>query len=183
MRFENNLQAPNFTVKNIDILNVSRPQDYKYSHRKGRPKHGFVYTVSGMMRDTFYAGEETHIDVKAGEVVFIPQNCAYTGTYMEENTEIKIVQFDLADGVLPEYLSYPHKIVLPEAEERINAFFRPGANHPFYYLSCMYKLLLQIDDAYSKIPTTYKKLQAALSEISANYAESLPLWLPTLLAA
>ena len=90
MRFENNLQAPNFTVKNIDILNVSRPQDYKYSHRKGRPKHGFVYTVSGMMRDTFYAGEETHIDVKAGEVVFIPQNCAYTGTYMEENTELKI---------------------------------------------------------------------------------------------
>lgn len=175
MRFENNLQAPNFTVKNIDILNVSRPQDYKYSHRKGRPKHGFVYTVSGVMRDTFYAGGETHIDVKAGELVFIPQNCAYTGTYLEENTEIKIVQFDLADGVLPEYLSYPHKITLPEAEERINTFFRPGNNHTFYYLACMYKLLWQIDETYSKIPTTYKKLQTALSDISANYAASRPI--------
>ena len=71
MRFENNLQAPNFTVKNIDILNVSRPKDYKYSHRKGRPKHGFVYTVQGMMRDTFYADGETHIDVKAGEEVTV----------------------------------------------------------------------------------------------------------------
>lgn len=175
MRFENNLQAPNFTVKNIDILNVSRPQNYKYSHRKGRPKHGFVYTVSGMMRDTFYAGGETHIDVKAGELVFIPQNCAYTGTYLEENTEIKIVQFDLADGVLPEYLSRPHKISLPEAEELIDSFFLPGNSHPFYSLSCMYKLLWHIDAAYSKIPTTYKKLQAALSEISANYAQSRPI--------
>ena len=174
MRFETNLQAPNFTVNSIDTLNVSRPKNYKYSHRKGRPKHGFVYTVRGVMRDTFYADGETHIDSKAGEVVFIPKNCTYTGTYLEEDTEIKIVQFDLADGELPEYLSYPHKITLPEAEERINAFFRPGA-HPFYTLSCMYKLLWQIDETYSKIPTTYKKLQAALSDISANYAANRPI--------
>lgn len=175
MRYENNLQAPNFTVKNIDILNVSRPKDYKYSHRKGRTKHGFVYTVRGMMRDSFFANGETHIDVKAGELVFIPQNCAYTGTYLEEDTEIKIVQFDLADGVLPEYLSYPHKIPLPEAEERINAFFRPGNNHPFYYLSCLYRLLWQIDEAYSRPPSGYKKLQPALAEIAANYAQNRPI--------
>ena len=175
MRFEFNLQAPNFTVKNIDTLNVSRPKNYKYSHRKGRPKHGFVYTVKGVMRDTFYADGETHIDAKAGEVVFIPKDCAYTGTYLEEDTELKIVQFDLAEGVLPEYLTYPHKIVLPEAEERIGAFFRPGITHPLYYLSCLYNLLWQIDEAYSKIPTTYRKLQAALSDISTNYADSKPI--------
>ena len=85
MRFENNLQAPNFTVKNIDILNVSRPQNYKYSHRKGRPKHGFVYTVRGVMRDTFYGGEETHIDVKAGENIIRILEC--------EDIEIEVGEY------------------------------------------------------------------------------------------
>ena len=175
MRYEYHLQAPNFTVKNIDILNVSRPNNYKYSHRKGRPKHGFVYTVRGMMRDTFYAGGETHMDIKAGELIFIPQSCAYTGTYLGDETEIKIVQFDLAEGELPGYLTYPHKIPLPEAGERINAFFRPGTNHPVYYLSCLYELLWQIDNAYSKLPSPYKKLQPALSEIAVHYADNRPI--------
>ena len=175
MRYEYNLQAPNFTVKNIDILMVSRGKNYKYSYRKGRTKHGFVYTVRGTMRDTFHGNGETSIDVKAGEMVFIPQNCAYTGTYLEEGTEIKIVQFDLAEGELPEYLSYPHKIPMPEAEERISAFFRPGNNHQFYYLSCIYRLLWQIDDIYSKIPSPYKKLHPALSEIATNYTANRPI--------
>ena len=175
MRYEHGLQAPDFTVKNIDILIVSRPKGYRYSHRKGRAKHGFVYTVRGMMRDSFCDNNENYIDAKAGELVFFPQNSAYTGIYLEEDTEIKIVQFDIADGVLPEYLTYPHKISLPEADERINAFFRPGNNHPFYYLACLYKLLWQVDETYSKTPTTYKKLQAALAEISTNYATSRPI--------
>jgi len=175
MRYEYHLQAPSFTVKNIDILNVTRPNNYKYSHRNGSPKHRFVYAIRGMMRDKFYTDPEMQIDIAAGELIFIPKNCAYTGTYLGDETEIKIVQFDLAEGVLPEYLSYPHKLSLPEAENRMGDFFRPGNNHPFYYLSCMYKLLWQIDEAYSKIPTTYKKLQAALSEISNNYAQSRPI--------
>ena len=58
----------------------------------------------------------------------------------------------------------------------INAFFNPVDNRtfapPFYYLSCFYRLLWQIDESYSKIPVKYKKLQAALSEISERYAEN-----------
>ena len=175
MRYEYNLKAPNFTAKNVDILIVSRGKNYKYSYRKGRTKHGFIYTVRGTMRDTFHDNGETNIDVKPGELVFIPQNCAYTGTYLEEDTEIKIIQFDLAEGVLPHYLTYPHKIPLPEAGERINAFFRPGNNHPFYYLSCLYELLWQIDSVYSKLPSPYKKLQAALTEIAVHYADNRPI--------
>ncbi|MBQ7336098.1 MAG: helix-turn-helix transcriptional regulator [Clostridia bacterium] len=122
------------------------------------------------MCDTFHTGEKEGIYVDAGELIFIPKNSLYTGIYLEENTEIKIVQFDLATGALPTYLSVPAKIGLPNAGELIEAFFKPVenhiSNHPFYYLSCLYNLLWQIDESYSKIPTKYKKLQSALSEIT-----------------
>ena len=92
------LQEPSFTVENIDIQKVSRPKNYRHSFRSGRTKHGFIYTVSGRMLDLFHARERESITVGAGEMIFIPKGESYTGVYLEDNTEIKIVQFDIASG-------------------------------------------------------------------------------------
>lgn len=176
MKYQYNLQKPSFTVENIDIQNVARPKDFRHSFRNGRTKHGFVYVVSGRMLDLFPTGDKESIFTDAGEMIFIPKGSVYTGVYLEENTEIKIIQFDIAEGELPTYLSRHEKIDLPNAGELVEAFFNPTknhiSNHPFYYLSCLYNLLWQIDESYSRIPTKYKKLQGALSEISENWHEN-----------
>lgn len=178
MKYQYNLQEPNFRIGNIDIQNVSRPKNYKHTFRSGRDKHGFIYTVRGKMLDVFQSSETGEICANAGELIFIPKNTVYTGIYLEESTEIKIVQFDLVSGTLPEYLSKPVRIELPKASELIESFFRPvenhTSNHPFYYLSCLYNLLWQIDEGYSKIPAKYKKLQAALSEITEYWNKNAP---------
>ncbi|MBQ8848710.1 MAG: helix-turn-helix transcriptional regulator [Clostridia bacterium] len=170
MKYQYNLQDADFTVENIDIQNVSRPKDYRHSFRSGRVKHGFIYVISGQMLDVFQSGKKESICVDTGELIFVPKGSIYTGVYLKENTEIKIIQFDLARGELPPYLSSPAKIGLPNAGELIESFFKPTENrtssHPFYYLSCLYNLLWQIDESYSRIPTKYKKLQPALSEIT-----------------
>lgn len=172
MRFEYKLSNPNFTVDNIDILNVSRPKDYKHQC-KHRIKHAFIYTVSGIMKNTFLEDGNKDIYVKAGELIFIPKNCSYTSTYSEDRTEIKIVQFDIIGENLPPYLFSPQKILLPEAGKQMDAFLAPlktsDTSHPFYYLSRIYELLWLIDMSYSKIPSKYKKLQLALSEIAEHY--------------
>ncbi len=170
MKYQYYLQEPNFTVESIDIQNVSRPCGYKHSFRNGRGKHGFIYVVSGKMCDVFLSDTKETVYVNAGELIFIPKNSRYVGTYLEENTSIRIIQFDLAKGELPEYLSSPVKIVLPNAGELVESFFKPVrnriSNHPFYYLSRLYELLWQIDESCSKIPSKYKKLSAAFSEIT-----------------
>ena len=175
MKYQYQLKEPQFRVENIDIQNVSRPKDYIHSYRNGRFKHGFIYTVSGRMQDVFQEKEYRDLCVHTGELIFIPKNTVYTGIYLEENTEIKIVQFDLSSGTLPDYLSAPVKIELPKAGEFIETFFRPTesrtAGHPFYYLSCLYNLLWQIDESYAKIPAKFKSLQAALSEITEHWNE------------
>ena len=174
MHYECNLQQPVFTVTNLDILRVSRPKNYLHSYRAGRTKHGFIYTVSDTLRDTFYADGTTDIDVSAGELIFIPKGSDYTGTYLDENTQIKIVQFDLAAGDLPPYLRHPAKMNLPNAAELMDAFFKPQKAHPFYALSCLYALLWQVDNAYTTLPTRYKRLNAALSQLSEFYWENWP---------
>ena len=177
MKHEYYLQEPNFRVENIDIQSVSRPKGYKHSFKSGRVKHGFIYTVSGEMCDVF-DGDENKIYADAGELVFIPKNCVYTGIYMKENTEIKIVQFDVLSGELPEYLSAPLKIELPDSGKLIESFFEPVENHttshPFYYLSRLYNLLWQIDERCYGIPAKYMKIRAALSEITEYWDRNEP---------
>ena len=173
MKFEYDKQKPDFAIKAISILKVSRNKDYSYSYRNGRLKHGFIYTVSGTMRYTF---EDKSIYVKAGEIIFIPQSCSYYNTYLDDNTETKIVQFDLLYGELPQYLSEPIKLEFPNVPELIDAFFditqRSYSNPPFHYMSCFYDLLCKIDDFYFHIPTKYKKIKPAILEISEHYSQS-----------
>lgn len=175
MRLQYYSEKPRFTVQDIDVVNVARDKNFSHSYRNGRTKHGFLYTVRGEICDTFVSGAEKRIFAKAGELVFIPKSCAYGATYLEDGTQIKIVQFDIADGALPEYLQHPKKIELPDAGELIERFFLPNQNgldaHPFYYLAGLYELLWKIDGVYSSIPRRYRKLRAALGEMSAHYDE------------
>lgn len=169
MRYEHALQKPGFTVENIDVLNIIRGKDYKHSYRNGRLKHGFIYVVKGSMCCNF----DQDCTVTAGHLLFVPQNTVYTTTYLEADTEIKIVQFELAAGSLPEYLRTPQIIDLPNAEELVDPFFRSrGYGHPFYYLACLYELLWRIDSQKAKLPAKYKKLKPVLAEICANFTQN-----------
>ena len=177
MKYQYDLGEPIFKVENIDIQSVSRPKGYKHSFKGGRLKHGFVYTVKGEMHDVFNNGMEMY--ARAGELVFIPKGSVYTGIYLEEETEIKIMQFDISEGALPEYLAEPIKIDVPGVGEMFEDLLSPtenhGANHPFYYMSKLYDLLWQIDEKNSRLPGKYRKLRPALSEIAECYCENLPI--------
>lgn len=169
MYFKYNLQEPVFLVGQLDILNVSRDQGYRHTYRR-RPHHAFIYTVSGRIRDEF---QNETIDVAAGELIFIPKETTYAGIYFEENTEIKIIQFEVLNGELPSYLKKPTKLPCPNAAARIEAFFAPVKSHitprPFYHLSCFYALMQEIDDCCFKLPSKYKRLQPALKALALDY--------------
>ena len=178
MHYEYSLGQPNFTVGNIDVVNVVRGKNYRHSYRSGRLKHGFVYLVKGAMTDDFSDGSIGEISLSPGELLFIPKGSEYVGIYNEDETEIRIVQFELLSGTLPAYLSKPRKIPLPHVKESMSAFFPPhetaSNRHPFYYLSCLYHLLWQIDNLYADLPHEYKRLKNALRELSEGYGENRP---------
>lgn len=169
MKFQYYLQEPKFRMCNIDVQSVSRPQNHRHSFKNGREKHGFIYVTNGTLLETFKNCEIDILCASKGELMFIPKGSVYTGTYLEEDTKIQIVQFDILSGELPEYLSVPTKIELPNAYELIESFFTPIENHischPFYYMSCLYRLLWEMDEHCAGLAKKYKKLQPALTEI------------------
>jgi len=179
MKYQFILQKPIFAVENIDILKVSRPNGYKHSYNYGRTKHAFLYVVSGRMCNIFHTGEKRTVYADAGDLIFIPEGSVYTGTYLGDNAEVKIIQFDLSYGTLPDYLSFPQKIEMSNTKEMIDRFFnhtkKRTPNHPFYYLSYLYALLYQVDEEHLKIPKKYKKIKPALNEIAEKWNVNEPI--------
>lgn len=176
MRFEYDLQQPGFTVGNIAIISTVRENGYRHSYRNGRAKHGFIYLVRGAIDFVFYGEHAGVLHLHAGELLFAPKGCKYIAAYAEDNSEAQVVQFDLIDGQLPDYLSRPGKMELPQAKDSLHAFFSHHethtTRHPFYYLSCLYHLLWQIDGLYAQIPHKFRKLKSAIQALSDQLAEN-----------
>ena len=174
MKYSYYSEAPAFTVESVDIQTVIRDKGYTHAFKGGRNKHGFILTVENSIRYDPIGGES--ICATAGELVFIPKGCVYSCTYLEDKTKIKIIQFDLLSGSLPDYLGAPIKINLPDTAEQIRPFFSFAENrlssHPFYCLSCIYNLLWHIDESYAHVPTKFAKLHPALSELSDRCEEN-----------
>ena len=172
-----NLQVPMFLVCNIDVLNVSRPKKYTRFFRFGREKYGFIYITQGSILLEITQGNET-IQIEAGkdDLLFVPKDTVYSTLYQEDDNQIKLIQFDLAYGQLPDYLSQPQKMDLPNAKELIDAFFQhtdtPLPYHAFYYLSRLYEFLWKIDEYHFKISHKYKKLRPALIEMAKKPLEN-----------
>lgn len=165
-----------FLVDNVDLLSITRNKFHSHSYRNGRIKHGFIYVVKGRMCDELLGEKIDQVEICQGELIFIPKGCAYIGNYLEDDTVIRIVQFDIIKGELPEQLSSPVKLDLPDAERLMNAFFDAPDNriNGFYYMLCLYELLWRASGDVTPIPTRYKRLERAIDYLSANYYENLP---------
>lgn len=170
MNYRYSSDEPAFTPANVDIQTVTRKRNYTFNCKDGRIKHGFLCTVKKSIRYDIKDNEKTRITTNEGELLFIPKGCVYSSTFLDDETTVKIIQFDILNGTLPEYLAKPIKIDFPDVAEQIRPFFARTENdlpmHPFYYLSCIYALLWHIDEYHCGIPTKYSKLRPALEELS-----------------
>ncbi|MFD2612643.1 AraC family transcriptional regulator [Paenibacillus gansuensis] len=175
MKTEYHSQKDLFTVGNISFLTVQRPQGHKISYSEGRIQHSFIYTFSGSMRYSFLDPATHDIHAAAGEFVFIPSGTRHNSTYLDEENEVGIAQFDLLAGELPPYLAAPTLITIDHAEEIFTSYrtdLKAGAGeNPMYYFYRVYELLYQISKQVQKIPYKFKKLQPALKEMNLHYAD------------
>ena len=177
MRKEYMPGEPHVRVESISTVIVRRDKNYTHSYKNGRTFHGFVYLASGSMRDDFFGDRPESIELHRDDLIFIPKGCSYISHYLEDNTEIRIIQFDIISGELPECLSRPVKLDLTGKKETVEAFFpiTGKTNRPtLYYLSCLYRLLWETEDLLTRPKAKYRKLSKALAAISEEIALERP---------
>ena len=166
MKYAINSDKPGFSITKINVIPVTREKNYRHSFIDGRPCHAFIYTESGRMLDEFISPHAETIVTEPGTLIFVPKGTKYYGTYLDDNTTLKTVQFDIDSGELPHYLNSPRRIDFKNARSVINSFFNTTATHVFRYISLLYDFLWQLDTYYTKVPKKFTRLNPALEDIS-----------------
>jgi AraC-like DNA-binding protein len=94
-------------------------------------------------------------------------------TYITNNTQVYIAQFELVQGSLPEELSIPCKI--PNCPHTINKdfnFLSAPNNYQIYWQAFkMYELIWNSILCLRKIPFKFKSLKPAIMELQENFHE------------
>lgn len=160
-----------FFADRIEGLTVSRNRGFEANHKGGREKHSFIWVENGALLFRFSERAIPSIEARAGDLIFIPKKTAHTSLYTENDTRVKIVQFDLLFGSLPSSLTVPDKIEIHRAGELIDGFFTEARPHPLLCHSRLYELMYRIDRERDGMPLKFKKLQPVLDYIHANVSE------------
>lgn len=91
-----------FKIKNTNlILNKAISQVWKvkkFSYENiARPDHGFLYLYSGKIT---YMFDNCRIELKAGDVIFLPKNSNYVVTFDQDNSSVEdyLINFDVIEG-------------------------------------------------------------------------------------
>ncbi len=171
------LEEPLFTIKSINFVNVIRNKNYTHSYKNGRYNYGFIYVIKGKMRDDFFDNTIKSVELSEGDLIFIPKGCSYLGHYLEDNTEIRILQFDIIADSLLSYLLSPAKIDLSNSTENFERFFQNISSNiyqPLYCIANIYKLLWLVESQNRDIPKKYRKLKPALKELREHFIQNHP---------
>ena len=165
IRFQGHLE---FNIENIGYVSVQRDKNYFFEYKKGKEMYSFIYVADGHLSYTLTDTNKTYL-IKKGDVLFIPKHLPYKTLYLQDNTVIKIIVFDISGEQIPQYL----QTALCTQSQSMTAIFSKISNDPLFLAGKAYELLYHlIRKADKRLPGKYKKILPALEEISSHYTEN-----------
>ena len=166
-----------FCIGNIECIKVRRYGGFDFPYPDGRRKDGFIYVDSGKIHYDFISSDLGVAKLSEGDLIFVPRGYGYTAHYKYDGTAITIVQFDLVLGELPEALTKPTRLFIPDAARLISELITHpdsteiGDGRAMYATAKVYELLWKsvtsLRSSESKLLAN--KLAPALSDLMINY--------------
>lgn len=161
-----------FRIENVGYVSVLRNKNYTFEYKKGKETYSFVYVAEGQLQFTF-ADRAKNLLIKKGDVLFIPKYLPYKVVYLQDNTIIKIIVFDITDDNLPACFQN----VINTKSQSMAAIFTVISEDryraPLFLAGNAYELIYHLlRKADKQISGKYRKILPVVEEISANYAEN-----------
>ena len=161
-------QQLDFKIENIGYVSVQRNENYFFEYKKGKETYSIIYVSEGLLNYTLTGSREV-FHIKKGDVLFIPKQLPYQTLYLQDNTVIKIIVFDIIGNTLPQYLQH----AFCTQSQSIATIFSTISNDPLLLAGKAYELLFHlIRKADKRIPAKYKKILPAIDDIKLHYNEN-----------
>ena len=165
IRFHRQLE---FKIENVGYVSVQRNENYFFEYKKGKETYSIIYVSDGQLTYTLTGSKEV-FHIKKGDILFIPKHLPYQTLYLQNNTIIKIIVFDITCDVLPSYLQN----AICTRSQSMSTIFSAISNDPLLLAGKAYELLYHlIRKADKQIPVKYVKILPAIEDIKLHYDEN-----------
>ncbi|MBR4000122.1 MAG: helix-turn-helix transcriptional regulator [Clostridia bacterium] len=160
-----------YILRAIGFVSVQRKKNFTFPYRNGKDRHSLIMVEEGSLRYEFIHTNETVV-VDKGSVIFIPKEFPYVATYLQDDTLIKILVFDM---IAEQNILHFRKPIIQKTAE-LTAIYKsieyPKNNNTVFLASKIYEILDRMESEQSIIPKRYKKIIPAIEEISRYYYEN-----------
>ncbi len=161
----------NFRICDVGYISVVRKKDFVVSYKNGKQTLSFVYVKKGKMKYTF---SDRTLTATEGQVLFVPKNLPYEAVYLEDDTTMKMIIFDIvADTELP----FLHTPVINDNYDFKNIFTSvtpDNMRNSVFLMAKAYELVYLMQLKSLSVPKKYLKISPAIDEITKKYYENKP---------
>lgn len=161
-----------YSISFAEAVTVTHSNRFVFSNAGGRELYAFIHVLRGQMAYTFLDSGET-VTVAQDRAIYIPKGCRYYSTYLPEETQVEVFQFDLHENSPEKPPQNP--VLLPSDTGRL--FRRSDQYALFDCIRCaarIYDLLAILRQTEVSMPKKYRRLLPAIEELERNPAASLP---------
>lgn len=173
-----NLLYIDFDVRNITVLECNFKKSHKVNYTVPRKKNILHFIKEG---SRYYDFDGTHLEMKAGDMVFIPDKMTYFSSSNEDTVGVGIC-FDLVDqngdsveiarGVFCDWNCDSTK--LADYVERLLSAYNGSANI-FSLKLCLLSLIHLLAQGFTYSSKDYNMIKPALIYIEKHFAENTPI--------
>ena len=160
-----------FRIENVGYISVQRKKNHTFEYKKGKETYSFIFVAEGQLEYTFPDMVKT-LQIKKGDVLFIPKHLPYKVICLQDNTITKIILFDIVGESLPAIFQ---NIIATQSQSMATIFSAISEDRyqaPLFLAGNAYELLYHLlRKADKQLSIKYKRILPAMEEISANYAE------------
>lgn len=168
IRYDGNMDL---SIQNVGFVSVLRNQNYTFEYKNGKERYSFIYVTSGKMEYYFYR-EHQKYTINSGEFLYIPKGIPYKSTYLENDTVIKIIVFDISCAKLLDYLKTPFIRDSIEIKNVFDTIAKTNMYDELYLTAKIYEILFCIKKENAVISKQHKKILPAVTEIKMKYYEN-----------
>lgn len=159
---------PHYEIKDLGYAQIERNAEYRFSFKSGKPQYSFIFVRAGAMRYRFPTLKKTLV-LEKDSVLYIPKLLPYEATYLQDDTKIKILTFDMEYNADLVCLNEPIVTRTPDSTLVFSSISKQNMYSSLFLSSKIYELLYLITTTNNAIPKKYRALAPALTELQQQY--------------
>lgn len=161
----------NFDINNVGYISVVRNKGFSIRFKAGKPIYSFVYVKKGKMKYDF---SEKSFTATEGQVIFVPKDLPYEATYLEMDTTMKMITFDVISDESMSCLMNPVKNDDFDFENVFKSVTPRNMRNPVLLMSKAFELVYLMQGSALDTPKKYSKIVPAIDEITRKYYDNNP---------